>query len=123
MPRILLFYGLPLLLMVYAIADCAGDDDVERFSMPKVMWILLIILIPYFGPLAWLAASKIAKPRRRPAAPPGMLPRRSPRRNGPMAPDDNLDYLRRLAEEQARRERRRKDKPGDESAGTEPTKP
>jgi hypothetical protein len=124
-------YVLPLALMIYAIVDCAVDDDVERTSVPKVLWMLLIILIPIFGPLAWLAVSKLAKPRARqaygPSGPPGPLPRRYPRRSGPVAPDDNPDYLRRLADEQFRRERdrRRREKyeGGDSPAPGDPAKP
>ncbi|MDR2566475.1 MAG: PLD nuclease N-terminal domain-containing protein [Bifidobacteriaceae bacterium] len=122
MARILLFYVLPLALTVYAIVDCVCDDYVERFSIPKFWWIMMIIFLPVAGSLAWLVASKIVKPRTYSYGPPSALPRRSPRRPGPVAPDDNLDFLRDLAEEQARRdrERRRKEKPGgDDSTGSE----
>jgi hypothetical protein len=115
MARIILLYIVPLALMVYAVVDCAADDNVERFSVPKVLWIVFIILIPYAGPLAWLAASKIAKPKNRP---PGGA---RPRRPGPLAPDDNPQYLRQLAEDQARRERERRRRErgarGDEKPG------
>jgi hypothetical protein len=113
--KVLLLYVLPLALMVYAIVDCAVDDDVERTSVPKSMWIMIIVILPYFGPLAWLAVSKIAKPATRRTTPPGALPHRRPRRPGPLAPDDNPDFLRHLSEEQARREReRRRKKPGED---------
>ncbi|MDR0592456.1 MAG: PLD nuclease N-terminal domain-containing protein [Bifidobacteriaceae bacterium] len=122
MARVLLLYVLPLVLMIYAIVDCAVDDNIERTSVPKALWIVIIILFPYFGPLAWLAVSKIAKPRLRAAAggPPGALPRRTPRRPGPVAPDDNPDFLRHLAEEQARRERERRRREKQDGAGDEP---
>jgi hypothetical protein len=101
---------------MYAIIDCAVDDNVERTGVPKILWMLIIILLPYFGPLAWLAVSKFARPRTHNAAgwgSPSALPRRAPRRLGPIAPDDNADFLRQLADEQLRRERerRRRDKP------------
>ncbi|MDR2348050.1 MAG: PLDc N-terminal domain-containing protein [Bifidobacteriaceae bacterium] len=115
MAKIVLLYILPLALMVYAVIDCAADDDVERFAVPKVLWILLIILLPYFGPLGWLAASKIAKPRNRP--PGGGI---RPRRPGPLAPDDNPQFLRQLAEEQARRERERRRRERREGGGDAP---
>ncbi|MDR2252967.1 MAG: PLDc N-terminal domain-containing protein [Bifidobacteriaceae bacterium] len=99
MLRILLLYVLPIALALYALIDCVADDDVERTSVPKVVWVLVILLLGYVGPLAWLAVSKIARPH------PG---RAGPRRRGPLAPDDNPAFLRQLAEEQARRERERR---------------
>jgi hypothetical protein len=118
--KILLLYVLPLALFLYAIIDCAADEDVDRTSLPKAVWIIVIILFPYLGALAWLAVAKIAKPKvRRAAGPPGgALPRRLPRRTGPIAPDDNPDFLRRLAEDQARRERERQR--GERRDGEEP---
>ncbi|MDR2253821.1 MAG: PLD nuclease N-terminal domain-containing protein [Bifidobacteriaceae bacterium] len=111
MAVILFVYVVPLALMVFAIVDCATDDDVERTSVPKVLWMMAIVLLPYFGALAWLAVSKIAKPRGRGSGGTAGWPVRRP---GPLAPDDNPAYLRRLAEEQARkdRERRRRDAEG-----------
>jgi hypothetical protein len=103
MSRIVLLYILPLALTVYAVVDCAVDDDAERFSIPKPLWILIIVLLPLAGPISWLVASKIAKPRRG-----GASGGARPRRPGPRAPDDNPEFLRRLAEEQARKERERR---------------
>ncbi|MDR0432964.1 MAG: PLD nuclease N-terminal domain-containing protein [Bifidobacteriaceae bacterium] len=102
--RIVLLYVLPLALMIYALVDCVQDTDVERTSVPKPLWIAFIVILPYFGPIAWLVVAKIAKPG---------LPRRStgphppfggsPRRRGPTAPDDDPDFLRKLDERTKRR--------------------
>ncbi|MDR2453610.1 MAG: PLD nuclease N-terminal domain-containing protein [Bifidobacteriaceae bacterium] len=116
MVRVLLYYGIPLALMIYAVADCAADSDVDRFSVPKVLWILLIILVPVFGPLAWLAAAKLARPRPRPAQ--GIRPAW---RERPVAPDDNPQFLRRLAEEQFRRERERRRRERGENGDSGPS--
>jgi hypothetical protein len=96
-----------LALTIYALVDCAQDDDVERTSVPKVLWMVLIILVSPVGPIAWLVVSKIARPRHGGRAAGGSWPApgRSPRRSGPVAPDDDPDFLRSLAEEQARRRR------------------
>jgi hypothetical protein len=122
--RILLLYILPLALWLYGVIDCAADDDVERTGMPKILWMVIIILFPYLGALAWIAVSKIAKPKTqrvsRPAnRPASTLPNRAPRRPAPVAPDDNPEFLRRLAEDQARRERERRR--GGRSGGDNPT--
>ena len=108
MARILLVFVLPAALMIYALVDCVQDDEVDRTAVPKPLWVLLIVLIfPYIGPLAWLIVAKVAKPRqnRRPS-------RRQPTR--PLAPDDDPDFLRHLADEQLRRERQR-DTEGDQT--------
>jgi len=97
----LLLYVLPAALMIYALVDCVQDDEVERTSVPKLVWVVLIVLIsPYVGPLAWLIVAKVAKPRqnKRPS-------RRQPTR--PLAPDDDPEFLRHLADEQLRRDRKR----------------
>jgi hypothetical protein len=106
--RVFFLYLLPLGLWLWAIIDCAIDDDVQRTGLPKGAWLLLIIVVPYLGALAWIIVSKIARP-------PLNSPPRRPR-PAPLAPDDNVDYLRRLAEEQARRRRleERRNKPKDD---------
>jgi hypothetical protein len=105
--QILFFYVLPLALMLYAIVDCALDNAIERTGLHKVLWIMIIILVPVVGPLAWIAVAKIARP-----VPAYRPPRPSPGHwNGqPLAPDDNPDFLRHLAEEEALRRKREKRK-------------
>ncbi|MDR1151357.1 MAG: PLD nuclease N-terminal domain-containing protein [Bifidobacteriaceae bacterium] len=104
--RIVLLYVLPLALMVYALVDLVQDSDVERTSVPKPLWIAFVVVLPYFGPIAWLVVAKIARPgtRRRfgPARPP--FPG-APRRGAAVAPDDDPEFLRKL-DEKARRNRR-----------------
>jgi hypothetical protein len=109
--RILFLYVIPLALMVYALIDCAQDDDVERTSVPKALWILLIILLVWVGPIAWLVVSKIARPANPGNSRPARRPPGGPRRRGPVAPDDDPDFLRRLDEERRRRDRGGPDAP------------
>jgi hypothetical protein len=94
--KILLLYIVPITLMVYALIDCATDEDVERTSVPKALWMVLIILLPYIGSIAWIVVSKASRPDAR---------RDRPGRPGPVAPDDDPDFLRRLDEESRRRRR------------------
>ena len=94
-------------LLVYALADFANSDDRDRGGIPGWLWVVIIILLPYFGPLAWIVFSRS---RRGHAAGSGFpstggapKPRRRP--SGPLAPDDDPEFLWRLAREQQRQGR------------------
>ncbi|MFJ4107571.1 PLD nuclease N-terminal domain-containing protein [Oerskovia enterophila] len=97
-------------LAVYALSDCATSDEHDRSGIPKGLWIVMIIFLPFVGPLAWILVSRTQRSRhaaaggvgspRRPGA--GGSRRRS---SGPVAPDDDPDFLWKL-EQQRRREAR-----------------
>ncbi len=94
MLRIVL-YALPLVLAVYALIDLVQTDDEDVQGLPKLVWVLLIVLVWIVGPIAWLIAG------RRTRRLPGMLPRSDGfPAAGPagssMAPDDDPDFLRGL---------------------------
>lgn len=94
-------------LLVYALADFANSDERDRGGIPGWLWVVLIILLPYFGPLAWIVFSRS---RRGHGAASGLAARgngpKPPRRpSGPLAPDDDPEFLWRLAREQQRQGR------------------
>ena len=79
----------PIVLAIYALVDLVQTDDEEIKGLPKLIWVLLIVFIAFVGPLAWLIGGK--KSRRRPGqSARGEAPR------GPIGPDDDPDFLRRL---------------------------
>ena len=89
-------------LLVYALADFANSDERDRGGIPGWLWVVIIILLPYFGPLSWIVFSRS---RRRQVAGPGFpssgpAPRGRRRPSGPLAPDDDPEFLWRLAREQ-----------------------
>ena len=93
-------------LLVYALADFANSDERDRGGIPGWLWIVLIVLLPYFGPLAWISFSRSR--RRNGADSPFPSTTRSPkprRPSGPLAPDDDPEFLWRLAREQQRQGR------------------
>jgi Phospholipase_D-nuclease N-terminal len=70
------------------------EDDKVR-GVPKWAWIVLIVLLPWVGPITWLVVGKDrtfggGKPVQR---------------TGPTAPDEDPEFLRKL-DEDLRRERR-----------------
>lgn len=85
---------LPLLLVlalwIYAFVDCLNTPEEEVRALPKVIWVIVILLFGevLVGPVAWLIAGK----------------NRGARAGGPggggggrwVAPDDNPDFLKSL---------------------------
>ncbi|MGW8565248.1 PLD nuclease N-terminal domain-containing protein [Isoptericola sp. NPDC055881] len=67
MPRVLLMLAY-LALLVYAIADVAQSDEEDGGGIQKGFWILIILLLPFAGSVAWLVVSRRARAARRPAA-------------------------------------------------------
>lgn len=107
-------------LMAYALADVWGSDEDERRGLPRWLWVLLIVLLPLLGAISWIVVRVAA--RRSGAGPsaPGSgpsgggnrptpsprSPRPGPRRPaGPVAPDDDPEFLWRLEQEKRKRER------------------
>ncbi|ATG54090.1 hypothetical protein CFK41_04360 [Brachybacterium ginsengisoli] len=100
---------LSIALTVFALADCVQTEDDKIRGLPKWAWIVLIVLIPWVGPITWLFVGK-ERTRR------GGDGR--PRRTGPMAPDEDPDFLRRLDEDIRRERRERREDPGDGGEGS-----
>lgn len=89
---------LPLVLLVafalYCVFDVLGSDERRRRGVPTPVW-LLVVLVPVVGGVVWLVVSR--------ATPHGGADR--PRGGGPVAPDDDPEFLFRLDQERRRRER------------------
>ena len=84
MVRVLLMYVLPIALTIYAIADIARTDESQIKLLPKWGWFLVSVLIGIIGPIAWIIAGKNRRPK---------PPKRG---KGPIGPDDDPDFLRKL---------------------------
>lgn len=115
---------LPLIavgLAVYALVDLASSDEEERGGIPKGLWIVLIILLPFLGPIAWIlvkrsasrSGSRYAGGRPSSDSSSGGTRRR---RNAPVAPDDDPEFLWRLEQQQRRQARDEAPPPAPEDA-------
>ncbi|MFE2229361.1 PLDc N-terminal domain-containing protein [Streptomyces kronopolitis] len=99
---------LPLLLVlalwIYAFIDCLNTPESQVRGLPKVAWVLIILLFGevLVGPVAWLVAGK----QRRPGSAGGATPWRRDRGTTWVAPDDNPEFLRSLKDEQTREDSR-----------------
>jgi hypothetical protein len=84
-----------LVLLVLALISALSAPRVR--NAPRAVWVLIILLIPLLGPLAYFGWGR---------------PRQAPREQGPVlrkprpaAPDDDPDFLRSVDSEQSRRDR------------------
>ncbi|MFD9431195.1 PLD nuclease N-terminal domain-containing protein [Streptomyces sp. NPDC060002] len=88
---------LVLALWIYAFIDCLNTPEEEVRGLPKVVWVIIILLFGevLVGPVAWLVAGKA---RRAPVG--GGSAAESPRgrRAEWVAPDDNPEFLKSLKE-------------------------
>ncbi|MGH3347646.1 MAG: PLDc N-terminal domain-containing protein [Nocardioides sp.] len=123
MGRLVLFYLVPLILTVFCLVDAISSRDDEVRHLPKLWWLILILLFPMVGSLAWLIAGR---PNRRPR-PRSARERATPDfpeydRPGRMAASDpaaDAEFLRKVrerAEEQRRRaaeQKRREEQDGE----------
>lgn len=96
-----LVVGVVLLVAItlYSVFDCAARPRDQIAALPKWAWILVILLLPLIGAGLWFLIG-----RRRADGSLGVR-----RTTAPSAPDDDLDFLRRIAddvEQKQRRERR-----------------
>ena len=94
LPFILLFA-----LIVYALVDCVRYDDTSMpAGMPKALWVVLIVVFPAAGAIAWLVVSRVnahattggSAPS--PSRQPPLQPRRRPVTRQ-VAPDDDPEFL------------------------------
>jgi len=101
---------LSLVLMIWCLVDCIQTPARDVRYLPKIGWIVVILLFWVIGSIAWLLAGR---PRRAPSdGAPGGPPKRPP------PPDDDPDFLRRLDWERWRRQRG--DEPGGPDTGPVP---
>jgi hypothetical protein len=111
MIRVELFFGvLAFALCVYCLIDVIGRDGGDIRNLPKVWWIVLVLLFPLAGSIAWLVAGRPREPRRsayeRPVT---RFPEYDrPGRAAATSPEDDEAFLRSVrerAEEQRRAHR------------------
>lgn len=82
MARILLIVALlAVAFWIYSIADCALQAPSRHRGVGKPAWMLIVILLPVIGGILWFAIGRI-----RPGAVPAFR-----------APDDNPDFLGKIA--------------------------
>ncbi len=102
MSRVIRLYGLLVLinviLVVAALIDSISTEEDSVRNLPKIAWVLIILLFSPAGAIAWFVAGR---PRHQPVGPGGAwrpgagFP--EPERPRTVAPDDDPEFLRGLA--------------------------
>jgi hypothetical protein len=92
MVRLFVFLaGVALVLLILALIACLSADRVR--ALPRPVWVLVVLLIPVAGPIAYFLWGREERP----------ATRRAPAR--PSSPDDDPEFLRSMDTEQSRRDR------------------
>lgn len=102
MIRFELFFGLVgLALWVFCLVDLIGSGEGEIRNLPKLWWLLLVLLFPFVGSIAWLVAGRpLGAPRRSPyeRAVPEFPEYDRPGRASATRAEDDQEFLRSVRE-------------------------
>ena len=93
----LFIFALPVILTIYGVIDCVLTPESDMRWLPKVAWVMVILLLPGVGAAIWLIWGRedSGGTRTRGISRPGG--RAGPARMRRMsAPDDDPDFLRQL---------------------------
>lgn len=105
MVRVFVFLAaIEVILVVLALISCLSAERGAIRGLPRPVWVLLILLLPLLGAIAWFLAGR---PVTRRPGPGGGTPTAGPAgrpRPKPAAPDDDPDFLKSIDAEQARRD-------------------
>ncbi len=89
---------LSLALTVYCVVDAIQTEESAVRHLPKMAWILIVLLFPVVGPVSWLVAGRpekqtgpVAQQRRR-----WEQQQRERDARRPRGPDDDPDFLKGL---------------------------
>jgi len=89
-------------LTIFTVIDIALIDRSRVKGMPKLLWILICIVLVVIGPVLWFLLGRERLIDAREAG--GSFGPR-PRRRGPVAPDDDPEFLGKLNRESAQEQR------------------
>ncbi|QHA06171.1 hypothetical protein GQF42_25395 [Streptomyces broussonetiae] len=86
---------LVLALWIYAFVDCLNTPEEEVRHLPKVVWVIIILLFGevLVGPVAWLITGRVRRSVSGGAAP---FERQRDTAARWIAPDDNPEFLKSL---------------------------
>jgi hypothetical protein len=83
-------------VMIFALVDLVRIESERVRALPKAAWVFIVVLLPLLGPALWFLVGRERTGLDRTAA------------RGPVAPDDDPDFLRRIRRDRDQEERIRK---------------
>lgn len=89
-------------LWAYCIFDVISTDEALMRNMPKVLWLIVVIILPTVGSVAWLLLGRPEGAGLRPGDTSTYTPPKLRPRSRPLAPDDDPAFLAGLDEETKR---------------------
>ncbi len=101
--------------VVYCVIDIVRSEDDERLGVHPALWVLLVVLFPLIGGVVWIAVSRTRRAARPVRGAAGPAP------SGPVAPDDDPEFLWRLDQERRRRQGKGTDDEPRDQAGPSPS--
>ena len=87
---------LSLALTVYCVVDAIQTDGSRVRNLPKTAWVLVILIAPLVGPIAWLVAGRPEKQTGPVARRRWEDQQRQRDARRPRGPDDDPDFLKGL---------------------------
>ena len=84
-------------VLIYTVVDIALIDRTRVKGLPKLLWVVVVIVLPVIGAVLWFLLGRERLSERGEGG--------TSLRRGPRAPDDDPEFLRKLDREQARDER------------------
>ncbi|HEU0205930.1 MAG TPA: PLD nuclease N-terminal domain-containing protein [Pseudolysinimonas sp.] len=90
-----------VLLMIFAVVDIAVIDRARIRTLPRAVWVAIAIILPVVGPVLWFFVGRLRVGEGTSVS----AAAAAPRRLGPIAPDDDPDFLGRLHREQEQEDR------------------
>ena len=82
-------------VLIYTLVDIALIDRSRVKGLPKILWALIVVVLPIIGAVLWFFLGRERLSERAGGSV----------RRGPRAPDDDPEFLRKLSREQAQEER------------------
>ncbi|WP_026555968.1 PLD nuclease N-terminal domain-containing protein [Arthrobacter sp. 35W] len=86
-----------LALYIYSIIDCLRSEPADVRSISKPLWMVVIVLLPVIGWVLWYFLGRPQYEEAASAPSSRMGPLNGGRGPGPVAPDDDPEFLRNLA--------------------------
>jgi len=91
--RYLFLFAIYVGLVAYTITDILNRGEKEPYGIHRILWMVIVVVIPFLGAAAWLFLKFRDRGTR-------------PGTRGPIAPDDDPAYLSWLRDQERRRRRR-----------------